>query len=186
MDISLSKSKLDADIIAGCKAKKRWAQKAVYEFYYPKMIGTSMRYSGTPDQAKDILHEAFIKVFNNFGKYNANRSLDTWIRRIVVNTAIDQYRRNKTRRNADTHEMELLHQQQLGAEHTTAEEEILLCVQALPSKMRTIFNLYVMEGYQHNEIAEFLGIKASTSRSALVKARSHLRKMLIEKGLYHE
>ncbi|SRR6056297_714763 len=186
MDISISKSQLNSDVIAGCKAKKRWAQKEIYEFYYPKMIGTSLRYSNTKDQAKDILHEAFIKVFNNFGSYNPNRSLDTWIRRIVVNTAIDQYRRNKTRRTADTHEMALLHHQHVGNEHSSNEEDILLCVQALPNKMRTIFNLYVMEGYQHNEIADFLGIKASTSRSALVKARSHLRKMLIEKGLYHE
>ena len=185
MDISLSNSKLADGVIEGCQAKERWAQKAIYEYYYPKMIGTSLRYSNTRDQAKDILHEAFIKVFNNFGSYNPNRSLDTWIRRIVVNTAIDQYRRNKTRRTADTHEMALLHPQQIAADKS-AEEEILLCVQSLPNKMRTIFNLYVMEGYKHEEIAEFLEIKASTSRSALVKARTHLRKMLIEKGLYHE
>lgn len=186
MDISVSKSTIASEVIEGCQANKRWAQKAIYEFYYPKMIGTSLRYSNTRDQARDILHEAFIKVFNNFESYNPNRSLDTWIRRIVVNTAIDQFRRNKTRRNADLHEMALLHQHQVSAENESAEEEILACVQALPGKMRTIFNLYVMEGYKHDEIGQFLGIKASTSRSALVKARAHLRKMLKEKGLYYE
>jgi len=186
MNISLSKSSLAEEVIKGCQAKKRWAQKEIYEFYYPKMIGTSLRYSSTKDQAKDILHEAFIKVFNNFENYNPNRSLDTWIRRIVVNTAIDQFRRNKTRRTADLHEIALLHHPQVGAENQAAEEEILACVQSLPAKMRTIFNLYVMEGYKHDEIAEYLEIQASTSRSALVKARAHLRRMLKEKGLYHE
>ncbi len=186
MDIPIPKSSLASDVIHGCKSGERWAQKAIYEYYYPKMIGTSLRYSNTRDQAKDILHEAFIKVFNKFENYNPNRSLDTWIRRIVVNTAIDQFRKNKTRRDAPDYKIEPLHHHQVGAESQAAEQEILACVQALPNKMRAIFNLYVMEGYQHEEIGDLLGIKASTSRSALVKARRHLRKMLIEKGLYNE
>ncbi|NBB88642.1 MAG: sigma-70 family RNA polymerase sigma factor [Bacteroidetes bacterium] len=186
MGIPIAKSDIASDVIRGCKSGERWAQKTIYEYYYPKMIGTSLRYSNNRDQAKDILHEAFIKVFNNFEKYNTSRSLDTWIRRIVVNTAIDQFRKNKTRRDAPDYKIEPLHHHQVGAESQAAEQEILACVQALPNKMRVIFNLYVMEGYQHEEIANLLEIKASTSRSALVKARRNLRKMLIEKGLYDE
>jgi len=144
-----------------------------------------MRYADDPDEAKDILQNGFIKVFKGIGNYKGDGSFEGWIKRIVVNTAIDNYRRKKVKPVITDSELT----DRVGG--MTAEEEVSEsiynqvpinvvtdAVQQLSPAYRTVFNLYVMEGHNHNEIAEMLDISVGTSKSNLSKARLNLRKIL--------
>ncbi|MGK0390562.1 MAG: RNA polymerase sigma factor (sigma-70 family), partial [Maribacter sp.] len=93
MEFTLSLKHKEEDFINACIQKERWAQKQLYETYYSKMIGVCLRYARDPDEAKDILHEGFIKVFRHISKYQPGTSLNAWIKRIMVNTCIDYYRK---------------------------------------------------------------------------------------------
>lgn len=179
MDVALTLDHNEESIIQACVRREKWAQKIIYEAYYGKMMGVCIRYSKTEEEALDILHDGFIKVFRYIGKYKPGTSLFSWIRRIMVNTAIDHYRKMSRRR---TESIELAYDvvnDQPGAIEKVTEKEILFAVQQLTPTYRTVFNLYVIEGYSHREIADKLDISESTSRSNLVKARSKLKEMLI-------
>ena len=168
----------EKDLIQACLSGERWAQKLLYEEFYSKMMGVCLRYSDSESEALDILHEGFIKVFNNIDKYETGTSLGAWIRRIMVNTAIDQYRKNSRRRTEDIEEAYHLSSDEADAISQYAEKEILRAVQSLSPSYRAVFNLYVIEGYSHREVAVMLEISESTSRSNLVKARAKLRQIL--------
>lgn len=169
----------ERDLIRACVRKERWAQKVLYEEYYSIMLGVCLRYSNNEEDAQDILHEGFIKVFNNVRKYQTGTSLSAWIRRIMVNTAIDFYRKNIRRRTEDIEQAHTLSTHEADAISRCSEKEILQAVQKLTPAYRTVFNLYVIEGYSHKEIGDLLNISESTSRSNLVKARIKLRDLLI-------
>ncbi|MFN7118927.1 MAG: RNA polymerase sigma factor [Saprospiraceae bacterium] len=178
MDIALHLQYEERDLIKACIKKERWAQKLLYEEYYSNMMGLCLRYANHEEDALDILHEGFIKVFNNIGKYQPGTSLASWIRRIMVNTAIDYYRKSIRRRTEDLEHAYDLSSQEADAVSQCSEQEILEAVQQLSPAYRVVFNLYVIEGYSHKEIAESLGITESTSRSNLVKARLKLKEIL--------
>lgn len=179
MDIALHLQHYEErDLIKACIRKERWAQRVLYEEYYSKMMGVCLRYANNDDDAMDILHEGFIKVFNNIAKYQPGTSLPSWIRRIMVNTAIDFYRKNIRRRTEDIEQAYDLSSQDADAISQCNEQEILEAVQQLSPAYRTVFNLYVIEGYSHKEIADALDITESTSRSNLVKARLKLKEIL--------
>lgn len=186
MDIVLAYKGDEHSLVSACARRERWAQRVIYEAYYGPMMGICLRYSGSAEEAEDTLHEAFIKVFKSIGNYEAGTSLTSWIRRIVVNTAIDQFRKRKRRRTEDIDNAYDMSSENVGAVSIVTEKEILKCVQRLTPTYRNVFNLYVMEGYSHREVGERLGISESTSRSNLVKARAKLRIMLKEKGILNE
>jgi RNA polymerase sigma factor (sigma-70 family) len=142
------------------------------------MMGVCLRYSNNEDDALDILHEGFIKVFRNITKYQPGTSLSAWIRRIMVNTAIDFYRKNIRRRTEDLDQAYDIGSKDADAISQCTEKEILEAVQQLSPAYRAVFNLYVIEGYSHREIADILGVTESTSRSNLVKARMKLKALL--------
>lgn len=146
------------------------------------MLGVCLRYSNSEEDAQDIMHEGFIKVFNNIRKYQTGTSLSAWIRRIMVNTAIDFYRKNIRRRTEDIEQAHSLSTQEADAISRCSEKEILQAVQKLTPAYRTVFNLYVIEGYSHKEIGDLLNISESTSRSNLVKARIKLKEILLTRG----
>ncbi|RMF26278.1 MAG: RNA polymerase sigma factor [Bacteroidetes bacterium] len=179
MDIALPVGLSEKDLLLACLRQERWAQRLIYEEYYGKMMGVCLRYAGNSDEALDILHEGFIKVFRNIGKYEPGTSLSAWIRRIMVNTAIDFYRKAVRRRTEDIEQAYDLSFQGADAVSNLTEEEILKAVQELSPAYRAVFNLYVIDGYSHKEIADILGITESTSRSNLVKARLKLKEKLI-------
>lgn len=168
----------EARVIQGCLAEERWAQKELYEKHYGKMMGICLRYSNNSEDAKDILNEGFIKVFRYLHRYKIGTSLEGWIRRIMINTSIDFYRKAIRHRTEDL--------EQASYHIATGEDpisnysakEILSIIQKLPPSYRAVFNLYAIEGYSHKEVAEQLGISESTSRSNLVKARTKLKTML--------
>ena len=142
------------------------------------MMGVCLRYSNDQEEALDILHEGFIKVFKNIAKYQPGTSLSAWIRRIMVNTAIDYYRKSIRRRTEDIEQAYGLSTTDADAVSQCTEKEILEAIQQLSPAYRAVFNLYVIEGYSHKEIAEMLDITESTSRSNLVKGRLKLQALL--------
>jgi RNA polymerase sigma-70 factor (ECF subfamily) len=178
MEIALPANFDEGSLIQACVRNEKWAQKVIYEEYYGSMMGVCLRYSNNQDDALDILHEGFIKVFRYIHKYKPGTSLSAWIRRIMVNTAIDFYRKSIRRRTEDIAEAHHLSSSDADAISQFSEKEILRAIQRLTPAYRTVFNLYVIEGYSHKEIAEYLNITESTSRSNLVKARSKLKEIL--------
>lgn len=186
MDIALKLQHEEIDFISACVNKERWAQKQLYEQHYSKMMGVCLRYSNNREDALDILHDGFIKVFKNISKYQPGTSISAWIRRIMVNTSIDFYRKNIRRRTEDIEQAYDLSGDEVDAISQCSEKEILIAVQMLSPAYRTVFNLYVIEGFSHKEIADQLGITESTSRSNLVKARLKLKTTLAKNYTEHE
>jgi RNA polymerase sigma-70 factor (ECF subfamily) len=170
-------------LIQACVKEEAWAQKILYETYYPKMIGVCMRYSNDYEDARDILNEGFIKVFRFIEKYKIGTSLESWIRRIMINSSIDYYRKEIRHRSEDIDTAMYKLSDQTDVVSDFSAQDILKAVQKLPPAYRAVFNLYVIEGYSHKEVSDELGITESTSRSNLVKARNRLKDMLEELGI---
>ncbi|MEM9985773.1 MAG: RNA polymerase sigma factor [Bacteroidota bacterium] len=165
-------------LVEKCIEQDRQAQRFLYESYSPQMMAVCYRYAADQDEAADILQEGFVKVFQNLEKYQDRGSLEGWIRRIMVNTAIDHLRRRKKRQQ----EMELNEtivdsMVEDAIDHLEAEF-LLHLVQQLPDGYRTVFNLYGIEGYSHQEIAQQLGISEGTSRSQYTRARAQLQRLI--------
>lgn len=178
MSISISLQHEERDFIEACIAKERWAQKKLYEDHYTLLLGVCQRYASNQDDAMDILHEGFIKILNHIHKYQPGTSLVAWMRRIIVNTAIDYYRMQSRRRTEDLESAFDIQSHDPDALSRLTVQEIIRCIQQLSPAYRSVFNLYVVEGYSHKEIADILEITESTSRSNLVKARSKLKDLL--------
>jgi RNA polymerase sigma factor (sigma-70 family) len=178
MNIALPLENEEEGLIQACVRRERWAQQALYETYYSQMMGVCLRYANDEEEALDILHEGFIKVFRHIKKYQPGTSLTAWVRRIMVNTSIDYYRKNMRRRTEDIEQAYDLSSTDADAISQCSEREILAAIQELTPAYRAVFNLYIIEGYSHREIAEMLDITESTSRSNLVKARLKLKEML--------
>lgn len=178
MKISLPLSTTEQDLIQACVLRKRWAQKFIYESYYSPMLNVCMRYSNNSDDARDILHDGFIKVFKHIHKFEVGTSFDAWIRRLMINTSIDYYRKLIKRRTEDLNVVMDLKGKDVDAISQCSEKEILAAVQSLTPAYRAVFNLYVMEGYSHKEIGKMLNINESTSRSNLVKSRQKLKEFI--------
>jgi RNA polymerase sigma factor (sigma-70 family) len=168
--------------VSACARNERWAQELIYKEYYPNMMAICLRYSNNKEDALDILHEGFIKVFRHIGKFKEGTSLSAWIKRIMVNTAIDFYRKNVRRRTEDLDKAYDVQSNDPDVFSQMSVKDILFCLQNLTPSYRAVFNLYVIEGYSHKEISEQLEISESTSRSNLVKARTKLKSLLIEKS----
>lgn len=174
-------------LVNGCKQGDRNSQRKVYEYLYRSMLAVSLRYMGNKDDAKDILHEGFIKVFNGIDKYNDSGSFEGWVRRIIANTAIDAIRKinnQKTLVNSDIveiHEHEEEENFNWFEENQVSPQVIFDEIQNLTPAYRTVFNMYVIEGYTHNEIAEYLNISVGASKSNLSKAKARLKERLTER-----
>jgi RNA polymerase sigma factor (sigma-70 family) len=176
----------ESDLISACLRQERWAQKLLYENHYGSLMSVCLRYSSNEEDALDMLHEGFIKIFSHLEKYQLETSLNAWMRRIMVNNCIDHYRKMSRRRTEDIEHAYQLQTSDADAISQYSETEILASVQKLPSAYRTIFNLYVIEGFSHKEISEKLHITESTSRSNLVKARTKLKIYLTGKQVNQE
>ncbi len=170
-------------LIAGCLREERWAQKQLYETYYGKLLGVCLRYSNNSEDARDILNEGYVKVFRYLERYKVGTSLECWMRRIMINTSIDYYRKEMRHRSDDIEAAQYKIAEDNDVVSNYSAQEILKVIQVLPPAYRAVFNLYAIEGYSHKEVAESLGITESTSRSNLVKARVKLKELLTELGI---
>ncbi len=178
MEIALSFNYREEDLIIACLRKERWAQQKLYEDHYSRLMAICLRYASGEEDALDMLHEGYIKIFKNLHKYQPGTSLVSWMHRIMVNNCIDYYRKAIRRRTEDIEQAFNLSSEDADAISQCSEQEILQAVQQLSPVYRAVFNLYVVEGYSHKEIAEILDITESTSRSNLVKARLKLKAIL--------
>lgn len=150
-----------------------------YNMYSPKMYGVCLRYTSNTDEANDLLQEAFIKIFNNINKFNNKGSLEGWIRRIVVNTCIDDFRKkSKFLDDKDIDDVSYTLESDTDILGDLNFKEILYVINKLPDGYKTIFNLYAIEGFTHKEIAEELNISINTSKSQYSRARKSLLKLL--------
>ena len=176
------------ELINGCLQNNRKFQEQLFKLYYGKMLVVSMQYTKDRDTAQEIVQDSFIKIFEKLNLFDNKGSLEGWIRRIVVNTAIDRIRKSKkdpflVDNDNDymlggTNPMEELEDLRLSEEKS---EIILEAIQQLSPAYRTVFNLYVIEDFTHKEIAEKLGISEGTSKSNLSKARVNIHKLIEDK-----
>ena len=170
----------EKELIKGCLKENRRCQQEVFRLYAGKMLSLCMRYARHRMEAEDILQDAFVKVFDNISKFEGKGSFEGWVRRIVINTALKNYRK-KSNRNEHIgleHHIDIPKDPTVYAQLN--EEELLRLVAKLPDGYRMVFNLYAIEGFSHKEIAETLNIQESTSRSQLVKARKMLQQQIIK------
>ena len=170
----------EAEVIEGCIKEDRKAQMYLYDFFSKKMYVVGLRYSKSTQEAEDILQEAFIKVFQNIKKFRKESKLEHWIKRIVINTALN-YQRSKLYLfpMVDVNDLQIGQEEKftLSDYHLG---ELLKIIQELPSGCQIVFNLYAIEGYNHKEIAEMLNISEGTSKSQYSRAKSLLKEMLIK------
>ncbi len=168
----------EADLIEGCIRGDRKMQKELYERFAPKMFGVCLRYASSNEEAEDILQEGFIKVFKKIGSYRNEGSFEGWIRRIFVNTAIEHFRRKTHQQPITEKEESTVEGKYLSVLDALAEKDIVQLIQQLSPGYRTVFNMYVIEGYSHKQIAEELGISEGTSKSQLSRAKQILQELV--------
>ncbi|HXU28215.1 MAG TPA: RNA polymerase sigma factor [Bacteroidia bacterium] len=167
------------DIIKGCVAGKREFQKKLYETFSGKMLFVCYRYCKNREEAEDVLQDGFIKVFKHIGTFKFEGSFEGWVRRIMVNTAIEHIRKQKQVHVFDDVENIIESpESEFNITGKLNEKELLKMVHLLPDGYRTVFNMYAIEGYSHKEIAEALGIAEGTSKSQLSKAKEFLKTLL--------
>lgn len=177
-------------LIESCISGKRRAHGMLYNKYAATMLGICMRFCRNREDAQDVLQEGFIKVFTRLPQFRKEGSLEGWIRRIMVNTAINYYhsqlRHTTSMSLEEISDNEVISGQEeegtfLPKEQTIPVQSLMEIIQQLPDGYRMVFNLYVMEGYSHKEIAEILQISENTSKSQLFKARKYLIRQIQEK-----
>ena len=168
-------------LIKKCIEWDRNAQNTLYKMFASKMFAVCMRYSSNREEAEDTLQEAFMKVFENISKFKGTGSLEGWIRRIMVNEALQKFRSSKQEKLSvsinENHELPIMYSDNEILSRIGAKE-LMAMIQNLSPSYRMVFNLYVFEGYKHKEIAEQLGISEGTSKSNLSDARTILQRAI--------
>jgi len=163
-------------LIKRCKKQEISAQKSLYNLYADKLFSLSLKYSRNYAEAQDNLQDAFITIFNKIEQYQNKGSFEGWLKRILINTALQKYRQQKV--------FELINEDALQAKDAKLDEEeyslsfLLECIQGLPNRYRLVFNLYVLDGFSHREVAEKLNISEGTSKSNLSRARELLKRKI--------
>lgn len=166
----------EQELIQGCIAARPKAQKALFDIYAPKLYVVCLRYMKDQMRAQDVLQDTFVKIFAHIGNYKSEGAFEGWLKKIAVNTCLDQLRKDKkllTDVSLDDVSHKLAHQD-YSAEKLMADD-LLKLVQALPDGYRTVFNLFAIEGYSHQEIAQQLSISESTSKTQYLRARAYLK-----------
>ena len=165
-------------LIEGCLKNKLESQQKLYKQFYSYAMSICLRYAGNKYDAADILNDGFMKVFTHLNRYRDDRPFHLWLRRIMMNTSIDHYRANLKHK----HSMDLDEAYSIGADEDIHQklnyEDLLQIIQSLPPSYRTVFNLFAIDGYSHEEIAALLRISVGASKSNLFKARKKLQESI--------
>lgn len=169
----------ESQLIEDCLRNDRNAQRKLYNAYAGNMLVVCLRYVQNQAEAEDILQEGFIKVFQNLDKFRAESTLGSWIKRIMINTAINQIRSQKHFQEMDDVQE---YKNQVFDNQSSIEaihfQELIEMIQELPKGCRTVFNLFAVEGFKHHEIAQMLNITKGTSKSQYSRAKAILQGML--------
>ena len=168
----------ESDLIAGCIEGNRRMQEELYNRFSSKMYAVCLRYAGNTQEAEDILQEGFIKIFKKLSTFRGDGSFEGWIRRIFVNTAIEHFRRKKYLQPVTEKEESTIEGDYLNVLDGLAERDIIKLIQDLSPGYRTVFNMYVIEGYTHKEIGDIMGISEGTRKSQLSRAKVILQDMV--------
>ena len=181
---------IDETILQGCIEGKRNAQYQLYRKLASTMLGVCVRYSQSRQEAEDVLQEGFLKVFQNIASFRKEGSLEGWVKRIMINHALNRFRKNRKQPFyediEEINETEIIETIEESAINESYPAELLLTmIQSLPPGYRVVFNMYVFEDFSHKEIAETLNISENTSKTQLMKARRVLRKKLEEYKQQH-
>ena len=167
------------ELAAACKDGKRDAQKRLYDTLAPKMMAVCLRYMGNREDAEDVLQEGFVTLFTKLESYNGSGSFEGWARKVFVNTALMHLRKNDVLGvSDDIEEARSLFTEEATPLQKMGYKELMDLISSLPPDARTVFNMYVVEGYSHKEIAATLGCTEATSRSKLQRARLQLQEMI--------
>ena len=166
------------DLINGCMEDNRRMQEEMYRRFSPRMYAVCLRYAGNAEEAEDILQEGFIKVFKKLDSFRREGSFEGWVRRIFVNTAIEHFRRKRYLMPVTEKEENTIEGKYTSVLDDLGAKDIMALIQKLSPGYRTVFNMYVVEGYTHKEIAEMLGISEGTSKSQLSRAKVILQDMV--------
>lgn len=166
--------------LRGCRKNEMRDQRALYQAFYRYGLSICSRYCENTETAREVLNDAFLKIFSNIHKYDDRYPFQSWFAKVVTNTAINHYRQHL--RDVRMLELEYAEQEPVAPEILLQypAEMLLGFVQRLPPVYRLVFNLHAIEGYEHREIAEMLGIAEGTSKSNLAKARAKLQKMILD------
>ncbi|MBP6090666.1 MAG: RNA polymerase sigma factor [Crocinitomicaceae bacterium] len=169
----------DTTLIIECVNGNVKAQRFLFDKFAPKMLAVCMRYTKNKSDAEDVLQDAFIKVFKNIGAFKNEGSLEGWIRRIMVNTSLDQIRKNNkflkdTELDAVSYKLEKTD----FSFDNLETEDLLKMINNMPNGYKIVFNMFAIEGYSHQEIASTLGVSENTSKSQYLRARSYLKNEL--------
>lgn len=170
-------------IINDCLKGKARAQRELFDLLSPKMMTVCLRYMGNAPEAEDVFQMAFVKVFKNLKDFQKDGSFEGWVRRIFVNSCLDQIRKNKKTKfdvSVDDVSYKLEHDDYIV--ESLIAEDLMKLVNEMPDGYRTVFNLFAIEGYSHKEIADTLGITESTSKSQYKRARGYLMNSLEKIG----
>ena len=171
----------ETDLIKGCIEGNRQMQEELYKRFSGKMYAVCLRYANNADDAQDLLQEGFIKVYRNLHRFRAEGSFEGWIRRVFVNSSIEHFRKKALQLSkVSDKEENTIEDTDSSALDQMAEKDIVRLIQELSPGYRTVFNLYVVEGYSHREIGDMLGISEGTSKSQLARARSILQKRVAQ------
>lgn len=167
-------------LIKKCKKQELKAQEQLYRLYSGKMFSVSLKYSGNYAEAEDNLQDAFLTIFQKIAQFKSKGSFEGWMKRIVINTALQRYRKQQV--------FEIVNEEQLKTPEVEVDDEnipldfLLKIVQELPERYRMVFNLYALDGFSHKEIAEMLDISTGTSKSNLARARGILKEKIEKKN----
>lgn len=174
----------EQELIDGCRKGERTFQRALYDRYSRKMLVVCLRYSKSTAEAEDVLQEAFVKVFQGLKDFRQESKLETWITRIMVNTAL-----NAQRKKLYLFPMVDIEETNLPEDEVSISgihvNELLEMIQSLPQGCQVVFNMFAIEGYSHKEIAELLGVSEGTSKSQYARARSLLQNKLMKETAYY-
>lgn len=170
-------------LIEDCKAGKRQAQSDLYRMFAPKLFGVCLRYSRDSTEAEDTLHEGFVTIFAKIHQFAYKGSFEGWLKRVVVNIALEKFR---TRYKVlPVEDISIYDTRSVAADvyADLAAEQLLELIKELPPRYKMVFNLYAIDGYNHKEISEKMGIAEGTSKSNLARARKILQDRVLELGL---
>ena len=168
------------DLLAGCLRNHRQSQELLYRQFYGYAMSVCLRYAPTREGALEVLNDGFLKVFTRLEQYNPEQPFKGWLRRILINAALDHYRQEVRHHHFDDVEQagQTIMSESADAHSQLAHEDLLGLIQRLSPAYRLVFNLYVMDGFTHDEIAAQLGISVGASKSNLARARENLRTYL--------
>lgn len=180
------------ELIAACRNGSAAAMKTLYEGYYSTMLGICRRYAPKKVDAEDLLHDGFMKIFKDIGTFAGKGSFEGWMKKVMINTVLSHLRKIKKENTVELNDYLMLDSDftdegQLTNAETElilntgfSKEELIEILKTLPPGYQQVLNLHVIDGYQHNEIAEMLGINAGTSKSQLNRGRKMMKRKLAE------